>query len=106
MFNLDEKVLSIRGMAWGSRSKRVFGRGKHASTRHLKWRGTVDHVTMMVVLNAAGQAYKQLLILPGVLARFRRRMGGRVETLAGFLPSPNYLMMRDVAGVDREIFYM
>lgn len=104
VFNLDESGFSIRGMAWSGRSKRVVRRAARANARQLKWRGSVDHVTMMAVVSAGGQSYTPLFVLPGIKARYRRRCGGRVETPADYLPSPNYLMMRDVAGVDTDIF--
>lgn len=105
VFNLDESGFSIKGMSYGSRSKRIVRNGSRANARQLKWRGTCDHVTLMAVVNAAGQSYTPLVVLPGVQARYRRRTDGRYETPADFLPVPNYLFMREVAGVDTDIFY-
>ena len=40
-----------------------------------------------------------------MLARFRRRANGKWETPADSLPQSNYMLMREVAGVDSDIFY-
>ena len=45
------------------------------------------------------------VILPGVLARYRRRECGRWETPSDYLPNPAHVFMKEVAGMDGELFY-
>ena len=104
VFNLDESGFSLRGMTHGSRSKRIVKRGSRPNSREVKWKGKCDHLTMMAVVNAAGQTFTPLFVLPGIKARYRRRTDGRYETPADFLPGPNYVYMRETAGVDSNIF--
>lgn len=105
VFNLDECGFSVKGMSWGRRVKRVAVEGTTVFQRTIAWQGSVDHVTCMAVVNAAGQIFTPAFVLPGVMARFRRREGGRWETPADFLPQPNILFMREVAGIDSDLFY-
>lgn len=54
IFNLDEAGFFMRGMPlW--RSKRVGKTGERGNTREIKFRGTLHHVTLMLVISAAGQ---------------------------------------------------
>lgn len=55
IFNLGETSFSIRGMTFGS-SKWKLKKGYRENARELKFNGTVDQVTLMPVLYAAGQA--------------------------------------------------
>lgn len=105
IFNLDESGFSMRGMTLGGRTKCVVQRGTRANTREVKFRGTVDHVTLMPVVSGSGHIYTPLFVLPGVKAKWRKVQSGGFETPADFLPSPNYMFMREVAGVDSEIFF-
>lgn len=105
VFNLDECGFSVKGMTWGRRVKRVVHAGTTSFQRTLTWTGSVDHVTCMAVVSAAGKAWTPAFVLPGVLARYRRRQDGRWETPSDFLPKPNYLYQREVAGMDSDIFY-
>lgn len=104
VLNLDESGFSMRGMSFG-RSKCLVQQGTRANTRELKWRGTCDHVTVMPVISAAGQVFTPLFVLPGAEARWRKRGNGTYETPSDFLPKPNYVFMRPIAGVDTNIFY-
>ena len=63
ILNLDECRISIRRMNLGRRVKWVVQRRSRANARTLKWSGVVDHVTMMVVLNGAGQVYTPAFVL-------------------------------------------
>lgn len=47
----------MKGMTWGRRVKRVVLKGFTAHMRTLKWQGSIDHVILMAVINAAGQAF-------------------------------------------------
>ena len=105
VFNLDESGFSIRGMTLGGRSKCIVQRGTRANTREPKFKGTCDHVTLMPVVSAAGQVYTPVVVLPGKEARYRKRPDGSFETPSRYLPTPNYLFMRPIAGVDSTIFH-
>lgn len=103
MFNSDESGFSLRGMTLG-RSKCIVRSVMRANTRELKFRGTCDHVTVMPVISAAGQVMTPLVVFPGREEKWRKRSDGKFETPADFLPQPNNLTMRPIAGVDTEIF--
>lgn len=89
-----------------SSSKCVTRDGRRGNTTEIKFRGSVNHVTLMPVLSAAGQVFNPLIVLPGVKANFRQQVNGKFETLNQYLPSPHYLFKRPVAGVDSDIFFL
>lgn len=104
IINLDESGFSLRGMTIG-RAKCIVKSGTRGNTRELKFRGSCDHVTLMPVVSAAGQVFTPLFVLPGKEARWRKRCNGKYETPSDFLPKPNLLFMRPIAGVDTNIFF-
>lgn len=57
----------------------------------------------MLVISVAGKILTPLVVLPGLEAKYRKQKNGKYETPADFLPWPNYLFMRPVAGVDTNI---
>ncbi len=71
------------------------------NTRYLKFQGSIDHVTVMPVVSASGQVYTPVVILPGKKEKYRKRPDGRYETPQDFLPSPCYMYMREIAGMDK-----
>ncbi len=71
----------------------------------MKFRGTIDHVTLMPVVSGAGQVFTPAVVLPGVEAKYRKLRGGGFQTPANFLPESNYLFYRKIAGMDGELFY-
>lgn len=101
--NLDYSGLSVRGMTLGGREKCIVTNKALANTKDLLFRGSIDHVTLVSVVSATGQAYTPLVVLPGKEARCRRR-NGNVEALQDFLPRPCYAFMREKAGVDSAFF--
>jgi hypothetical protein len=84
VFNLDESGLSLRGMALGGRAKAVSVKGGHGNARELKFRGSIDHITFMPVVSAAGQSLRPEVVLPGKHARWRK-VNGVVETVNKYL---------------------
>ncbi len=105
IFNLDESGFFIRGMALGGREKCVVEEEVRPNTRYLKFQGFIDHVSVMPVVSATVQVYTPVFILPGKKAKYRKRPDGRYETPQDFLPSPCYMYMREIAGMDSDIFY-
>ena len=67
-------------------------------------RGSIDHVTVMPVVSAAGIAYNPLVILPGVRSRWRRVADRSIQTPSGLLHPGSEVFMRSVAGTDSRIF--
>lgn len=104
MFNLDETGFSIKGMRTGGRTKCVVPKNARANSRDVTFRGSIDHVTFMPVVSASGQLYTPVCVLPGVEAKYRKTQRG-YETPSDYLPSPHYLYMRAIAGVDSNIFF-
>lgn len=58
----------------------------------------------MPVISAADKIMNPLIVLPGVESKYRRRVSGKYEIPPDFLPKPNYLFMRPIAGVYSNIF--
>ena len=57
VFNLDECGFSVKGMTWGRKVKRIVADGSTCYMRTIAWQGSLDHVTMMAVVNAACQSF-------------------------------------------------
>lgn len=91
--------MMIRG-----RLKSLVTKNSRGNTRDPKFRGSCDHITVMPVVSAAGQALTTVIVLPGTEVKYHKR-GGRFETPADFLSQPNYLFMRPIAGVESDILY-
>lgn len=106
IFNLDESGFSIKGMTLGGRAKCIVSEGARGNIVEPKFRGSCDHVTLMPVVSAAGQALTPVVVLPGKEAKFRRRADRTFETPSDYLPQPNYCFMRPIAGVDGDIFFL
>lgn len=94
VFNLDEYGLSIYGMKRGGRIKRAVQKSTRANAKGIKWHGSINHVIMMAVVNGSDHAYTPLFVLPGKLARFRRRENGHYETPGDYKYSiPGHLIL-------------
>lgn len=89
-------------MVCAKKRKRALLAVCRANQRHVKWQGSAHHITLMAVVNAADQAYIPAVILPGEEPKYQGRPNGRIVTPADFLPRPNYLFMRPIAGMDRN----
>lgn len=85
------------------RSKCVGKTGERGNTMEIKFRGTCDHVTLMSVISAAGQIFTSLVVLPWSEEKNRKRANDKYETHSDYLPKPNYLFMKPIAGVDTNI---
>ncbi len=60
-------------MALGGREKCVVEKEVRLNTRYLKFKGSIDHVTVMPVVSATGQVYTPVVNLPGKKAKYRKR---------------------------------
>lgn len=105
IFNLDESGFSIRGMTLGGRKKCIVKKGTRANTKYVKFKGTVDHVTLMPVVSGSGQFYTPVFVLPGIESKYRKLSGNRFQNPDDFLHEPNYLYYRKITGVHGDIFY-
>ena len=68
----------------------------------VKTKGKLDRVTVMCVINAAGQEFKPVVVYPGKQPHYRR-LGSSIQTVHQFLP-PCYFYRRDPAGADSNSF--
>lgn len=59
---------------------------------------------IMLVVSAAGQIMKPLVVLSGIEERYGKLLNGSYETAYEYLPKPNYLHMRPISGVNTNIF--
>ncbi len=59
----------------------------------------------MPVVSGYGQLCTVVFVFPGVEAKFRKLVKKQFQTPADFLPQPNYLYNRKIAGVDGDIFF-
>ena len=105
LFSADESGFPVRGMTRGERGKVVVSKKGKVLMREPKFRGTVDHVTVMPVVSAAGQTYSPVIVLPGARGRWRKTSDGSVQTPYNFLPPGSRVHWRPVAGVDSDIFH-
>jgi hypothetical protein len=90
-------------VALGGKAKAVPAKGCHGNARELKFRGSIDHITFMPVVSAAGQALRPVVVLPGKHTRWRK-VNGVVETVNKYLLEGAYIYQREIAGIDSEIF--
>ena len=102
VFNLDESGVSFRKMGHCSCRKVVGLENNNFVCSLVRTKGNLDRLTVMCVVNAAGEQYKPVVVYPGKKAHFRR-IHGSVETILDYLP-PCYFYQREVAGVDSAIF--
>lgn len=86
------------------RSKCIFKRDESGNTREVQFRGSCDLVSLMPIVSATGQIMTQLVILPVVEAKYRKRPNDKYDTASDLLPKRNYLHMKEIAGVDTNIF--
>lgn len=103
--NMDQTGMSFskmvgrslrRGFYDGAEKKKVLGLQKTLSAK-----GSLDRVTLMPVVDAAGKAYKPCVVYPGKLPHFRR-VAGKLETLHDCLPD-SYLYYNDSSAANSEI---
>lgn len=72
---------------------------EQGNTREIQFRGTFDHVTLLLVVSAPGKIMNMFVILSGVEARYRKQLSDKYETAYDYLPKPNNLHMRPISGV-------
>ena len=89
----------------GRKVKRVVTKESICYTKTMSWQRIVDHVTVSAVVNASDQHFTPAVVLPGVMARYRRRVCGSWEIPSDFLPKPSTLLMREASGVNSELFF-
>ena len=58
----------------------------------------------MPIISAAEEILTSLVVLAKIEAKYRRRENGKYESPSDFLPQPNNLFMRPVAGFDTNMF--
>lgn len=103
VFNTDESAVSTRARCNG---KGVVLSSKGACTQciELPWRGNASRVTIMPVVSADGRDWNPVIVIPGKRVPYRRVRGNRVVTVKDYLPAGSYVYVREVPGVDSEIF--
>lgn len=74
----------MRGMILG-RSKCVVENGYRGIYRELKFKGTCGHVNLLPMVSATFQALTSLIFLPGVEARWLKRVGSKFENVHDYL---------------------
>lgn len=81
-------------------------KGRNLVTTVAETHGNIDHRTVTAVVNANGDAYKPIIVYPGVQAHYRKFQQNNViitQTLPMIIPDC-YFYQRPIAGVDTEIF--
>ena len=89
----------------GRKVKRIVMKESIFYMKSMSWNGTVDHVTVLAVVNASGQHFIPAVVLSGVMACYPRRACGRWETPSDFLLKLSLLLMKEVPGVDSELLF-
>ncbi len=75
------------------------------NTKDLEFQRSTDHISVMPVVSGTGQVYAAVIVLTGEKVKVGKRPNGRYENPQGFLLSPCYMYMREIAGMDSYIFY-
>lgn len=91
-------------MIFGGRNKCVVRKFPRVKTREIKFRGTEDHVTVMLVVSGSVHIYTLVLVLRRVIANYQKVQICCCETPADKLHTPNYFYMRKVTSFDSNIF--
>lgn len=78
--------------------------GTRGKSTEVQFRGRWDHINLISVVSNYGQVMTPLIVLPGVRTKWRKRANRKIETLPEFLPQPNMIFHRPIAGVDSKIF--
>lgn len=94
IFNLDEIVFSVRH-AIRSRMKALNQRGATRNALELRWSGNADQLKIMPVVSADGQVYNTVVVLHGKQAKWKKRDGGKLETLSQLFPCNAILYYRE-----------
>ena len=104
IFNIDESGVSFRTMAGKRLRKGITTRDKqYAFSSLVRTKGSLDRVTVLCVVNAAGERFKPAIVFPGKQPHYRR-VDGVVETIHSYIPTC-YFYQCDSAGVDSSVFY-
>lgn len=64
----------------------------------------MEHLTIMPVVSADGKAWPPIVVLPGVMNKFRKRADGIIETLHDYHPAGTSVAHRTPASMDSTIF--
>ena len=75
IFNLDESGVSFKNMAGRSLRKGVGPSGARLQSKAVITKGKLERVTVMCVVNAAGESFKPVIVYPGKQPHFRRVHG-------------------------------
>lgn len=59
---------------------------------------------MLSLVNDGGNRFTPTFVLPGLESLYGKKLNVKFEKRDDYLPSPNYLYYRSVAGVDKGIF--
>lgn len=102
IFNCDETGIILNKSSRRTLRKGVGGAHKTLQQIEIVTKGGLDHVTLMGIVSASGNAYKPAIIFPGKHARYRI-VNGNVETMHTCLP-PCYFYQKDPAGMNSQIF--
>lgn len=102
VFKIDEKGIHTR----------IAGRGEKAGVRaggllnvvELQFAGNVEQVTIMLVVSADRRRWSPVVILQGVMNKFRVSPDGEKEFLHNYLPPDCAVALRNPAGMDSKMF--
>lgn len=103
IFSLDESEVSFKNMAGWSLRKCIGRIDNNLQCRVVQTQGKLEQVTIMCVLNAAGESFKPVVVFPGKQPLFRR-VCARYGNVLEYLP-PCYVFQTDPPGVNSAIFF-
>lgn len=103
IFNIDQTGISFKSMRGRCMHKGIGPVEKNIVTTGAATKGNLSFVTVMPVINAAGQALKPVIVFPGVQPHWRR-VNGNYQLAQDFLPDSHYFQ-RSPAGVNSQIFF-
>ena len=103
IFNLEESGVSFKNIPWRSLQKGIGPSEARLQSKAVIKKGKLVRVTVMCVVNAAGESFKPVIVYPGKQPHFRR-VHGRYESVVNAL-LPCHFLQRDPPGVNTQIFY-
>ena len=71
----------------------------------LEFSGNAEHVTIMPVVRADGERYGPVVIMPGVMQKYRIREDGKEEFLVDYLPKGTFLVHRSPSSMTKDYFF-
>lgn len=105
VFNIDETGVSFRDLSRGRCIRAAGSSQSEVVSAGARFRGNIDHVTLMPVVSADGSAYTPLVVIPGKRAPWKKVDGSILTVNDVIMPGTLLCMREGRASVDKHIFF-